>query len=354
MSQVTEVRRDHQATPTRWGMTWAPRWTKSLFRIVLWLAPLIAAVFAAIALCFAELHLLEAPSQVLLLVTAVLLVVSQQIHASEHEMSQRAQAHALKLEEMKNQHIAESTRLQTRVGDLQTHFETELKAHTKALVDTSGSALLGLRDCIVDMKARLLDVRRNEEVFIQHLGLDMSQAWQYVKEMFRELPSLDTVRYHALILSGDSNALETRDPDVKGWSHTAARVLPAMEAELKSLEVQVKKERKKLVSEIRPYTAFPVVHGFRVEHCRVKVCYMAFIRWRGPEFREIDWGEPKYHRIVGEHVDAGNRDLLDVFLGHFGRLWVGQKQLQPIAGSGTNYETAEITAGAEEALPPKG
>jgi hypothetical protein len=202
------------------------------------------------------------------------------------------------------------------------------------------------------MRKRLADVRKGEKVLIQHLGLDLSQAWDHIDRLLQAPLAMDDVRYEVLLITDDPASLETRDQEVAGWCDTVKRMLPKLKLELSAAVLRLKREKRKLDYEIRKYTAFPSVHGFRLKHQDIKACYVAFCRWdeNGVEkpFDKLGWGEPRYHRIVGEHVDASQADLVHIFEGHFGHLWEHSGRRSPAQ---VGYTVPEC---AEGVTPPKG
>jgi hypothetical protein len=48
---------------------------------------------------------------------------------------------------------------------------------------------------------------------------------------------------------------------------------------------------------------------------------MAICRWGGADYMRYEWGDPQYHKIVGDALDPVSRDMSKIFDGYFGHLW---------------------------------
>jgi hypothetical protein len=80
-------------------------------------------------------------------------------------------------------------------------------------------------------------------------------------------------------------------------------------------------DAKKIQFEVRKYCAIPVIHGFRIVSPTSR-CYMAICRWGGLDYQKYEWGEPQYHKIIGDPPsDIVSRDMLKIYDGYFNYLW---------------------------------
>ena len=253
----------------------------------------------------------------------------------EHQGQSAVLLHSV--ESIKDQFARQGADLEKRIQEMQARTVKKLRTRLDALVDNSAARLLTIEGCIDDLKERIQramalgpsSASTGEKIVIQHYGLDMMVAWTHVEELLKELLKdhlrATNVRYEMLILTDDAASLETNNREVHNWCRNVSIKLPEIED---SLALMKQEHAETFDYQFKRYSAFPIVHGFRLIHPRIKVCYLAFIRWKKDDgFKKIAWGERQYHIIVGDNVDASNSDLLAVFEGHFGHYFLQEENV---------------------------
>jgi hypothetical protein len=71
----------------------------------------------------------------------------------------------------------------------------------KSLIDQNASQLLGLRECLDDLARRIQRLSEHDILQIEHIGLDMTQAWQYVRDGTLDRISCKELTYRLLLSS---------------------------------------------------------------------------------------------------------------------------------------------------------
>jgi hypothetical protein len=184
-----------------------------------------------------------------------------------------------------------------------------LSKEIKAVSSNFFIPLRPLRECTRDLAEKLHSVKPGERVLIDHFGLDMQHAWDFVKRDILNHSKLKDVEIRILMLTDDNKELGTVPVEVRRW---CANVPNSLEAIKDSLE----KEQRRLKIEIKQYSVLPTIHGFSVSQ-PIKVRYISFCRWKGPAYI---WGEDSY-RTIGDTTDPTLKDEADIFEGNFEYLW---------------------------------
>jgi hypothetical protein len=188
------------------------------------------------------------------------------------------------------------------------------------LVENYSPKLLSLHQSVQDMQKKL-SLIGDEKVVIDHIGLDMTQAWQYFEPLLRN-SHIRNVEYRLLILTDDATDIKKLNEEVGEWCNSVNRMLNTIQKDLESAANKIKREGRTLTFIIKKYKTIPIVHGFRINEPFIQqVSYLAFCRWGEPDFTRFDWGEPRYHRISGHPQDEILLDLFNVFDGHFNHFW---------------------------------
>jgi hypothetical protein len=177
-----------------------------------------------------------------------------------------------------------------------------------------------LSQCYDDLKTRLHRVNSEEKLVIDHIGLGMTEAWDYFERSIHGeslLPS--NIEIRMLVLTEISKSIEEQDAphEVILWRKQGQYMLPTIKSRLENGEDNWKIKRKKVNLEIREYSDIPIIHGFCVRE-PFKLWYISFCRWKEMTY---DWGGDRYHKIDGNPIDLSQRDLIEIFDGHFQHLW---------------------------------
>lgn len=203
---------------------------------------------------------------------------------------------------------------------------TELSALTKrveqlshtasSLVEQLSPKLYALFQCKQELEGVLERAQFGDKVAIDHLGLDMQQAWEYVHGLlFGPASKLTDVEYRLLILS--PNKRDTWPAEVQDWSEFVPRSLKRIQADLTKVTDRFQKSGKRCKIEVRQYDAIPVVHGWCVRQ-PIKTWHVAFCRWRDSSY---DWSEHHYVKVTQFTRTPVVGDIADVFDSYFERLW---------------------------------
>jgi hypothetical protein len=188
----------------------------------------------------------------------------------------------------------------------------------------SDARLLTLEESVRELFDRLNIIKPGQEVVIEHLGLDMTFAWEKMSLLFQRLPNLTKIEYRALILLADDSELVHYDTSTQDWMLSGRRQKAFMEQKLEELKNRYAREHKTFNAELRGYTAVPFVHGLRVVE-PFHAAYIAVCRWGGEDHNEYHWGGNEYHRVIDVSLSNARRDLLDIYNGNFSHFWNHKK-----------------------------
>ena len=193
----------------------------------------------------------------------------------------------------------------------------KLSETVKEISQGFSMALKPLRECTQDLSNRLGSVQPGDKVIIDHLGLDMNHAWDYVRQFILKHPQLRDVELRVLMLTGDAEKLGSVIPnEVQDWCLRISSSLKKIQTSLTNESLSGQWEGKRLKVEVKQYNVLPTVHGFSVRQ-PFKVQYISFCRWKDSEYV---WGEDSYRTIV-DLADSVLKDESDLFEGNFEYLW---------------------------------
>lgn len=184
----------------------------------------------------------------------------------------------------------------------------------------AGSKLRELSDALRDFRPWMERLQPGETVLIEHLGLDMTVAWEKVHRLLGELSGRHKVEYRLLMLGGDAPGARDLPENVITWIENAKAPYKLILKECGELERAPRPAGGGFAWEVRRYRDLPAVHGFAVRTGETAVAYVAVSRWsqRDPDF--YYWGGEEYHE-VHDGASPPERDLLDVFDGYFRHWW---------------------------------
>jgi hypothetical protein len=235
----------------------------------------------------AYLHIVEEPHYLLLVISGLILFLSEQLLESNRQIREQATA-------------------------------------IESVIENISLRLYALTDCVKDLDAMLQSIRPGEKVVIEHLGLDLTQAWQYFEPLLKKHQHLTDVDYRLLLLTDETAKIAGADAGVKSWSANVPRTLDKVREDVDTINKQRggPGQGKKIQFEVKKYWDIPVVHGFRIGSPMSRSrCYMAICRWGGSDYQRFEWGEPLYHKIIGDPSDAVSHDMLNIYDGYFNYFW---------------------------------
>lgn len=183
------------------------------------------------------------------------------------------------------------------------------------------SRLRTFEECVKEVEAMLS--RQGGELVVEHLGLDMTHAGDYLTRLLRN-PMHTKVTIRLLMMDGAADALPSWAPDdVKEWSDEAAKKRRKLLSEVAQLRSVCQRQGRELSFEVRLYRDIPRIHGFKVI-APSPAYFFALCRWQQIDAQSTsryDWGQGAYHVIKGEADSETMRDLAAVFDGEFRELW---------------------------------
>ena len=170
------------------------------------------------------------------------------------------------------------------------------------------------------MRERLRKVEVGQKVVIEHMGLDMTFAWDPIEEIIKELHNLTDLEYRLLMMAADRSDLSQFDSEVKHWLLTGSNQVEKIRNEMASLQKTCQKEHRTFAYDVRTYCTIPFVHGLRIVE-PFHAAYITICRWDGVDFNKFRWGRNEYHRVIDASLSGAQADLLDVFNGNFLHYW---------------------------------
>lgn len=182
--------------------------------------------------------------------------------------------------------------------------------------------LLSLFQCYEDFGARLVKVSERQPLKINHLGLSMTEAWNYVYQTVNAHPRAMAIEIRLLILPEDPNLIPGAPPEVRDWCLQVPGAKEQLRNMLSVNDDWLRQQGKNVRLELREYHQVPTMHGFYLELPEpARVMYVSFCRWAGANYSLYDWGGRAYRTIVGDSSDPSQADLAEMFRGEFEHLW---------------------------------
>lgn len=225
------------------------------------------------------------------------------------------------------------TRVAERVETTQREVQGDVRQQAKTVeamrqtLYMSGQ-LCSLETAMVDLDPRLERVGKGEEVKIDQLGLNMSQAWERLGKVIRHLVVAKRARVHFRLLILGRKAASGISPDetvqvplpqaVEEWLESADAKRRAIEADLRHL---ANASEGRLTYDVRSYRDLPIVHGTCIGS-PVDASYVAVCRWDASRQKseEFWWAGDEYHRVLGP-ASAQQDDMVRILRGYFDRWW---------------------------------
>lgn len=191
-----------------------------------------------------------------------------------------------------------------------------LEESAASLVQQLSPKLYALFECKQELEGILERAQFGDKVVIDHLGLDMHQAWEYVHGLlFGATSKLTDIDYRLLILSAEKR--DDWPAEVQDWSASVPGSLRRIQADLTKVIERFQKAGKRCKIEIRQYAAVPIVHGWSVRQ-PIKTWHVAFCRWNECQY---DWSEHHYVKVDQFTRTPVVGDIADVFDSYFDRFW---------------------------------
>ncbi len=259
-----------------------------------------------------HLHVIEDERVLLVLFSALILLLSEQLRST----ADRFEARISNSDNQLTNHITSVT--------------TQMNNHSnaiKGLIENTTLRLYSLNECVEHIAATLRSIAHDKPVVIEHLGLDLTIAWEQIERLLRSGLDLDNLEYRTLILTDEATNIPGASEEVIKWSRSASYVIDAIIRDVSRIKKDVIKDRTTFNFTLKKYAAVPVVHGFRIVS-PVKECYMAICRWGSEYHNRYEWGYPQYHKIIGDALDPVSRDMLNIFHGYFEHLWLNSSEIE--------------------------
>lgn len=208
----------------------------------------------------------------------------------------------------------------------------QLTTLTQSLTSTSADSLQSLDACQNDLRQRLTMLPATQPVIIEHLGLNMWHAWDYVVTLLDTIPARH-IEIRLLMMTDQVAVVNPVAPkEVQDWAAIVPRAIEKMETRLTTLTPYLQAQYRQVQVTVRTYPTTPVLHGFRV--CTpIDVCYLSFCSWEAPTYTVYNWGQFAYRTLTGDQFTDSQQHLRALFIGTFQHLW----QTSPVV---FDYQTA--------------
>jgi hypothetical protein len=218
-------------------------------------------------------------------------------------------------------HVLESgsKKVETQLSDLSSRVSS-LTSRVDSLLHGMSAELQNVVDAQVDLEGSLSAIKPGEKVVIDHIGLDMSIAWNFTSKLIQKAKGVD-LEYRLLMLTDDPDRLGTKPhPEIVEMCATSADSLRKIKAWIQAHQSDLLAPGRACKIEIRRYSEMPWVHGFEVSQpfCRR---YVSFFRWKEEEPASLDWGAINYHILPDVPENHSMRDLAEIFDRQFEHLW---------------------------------
>lgn len=200
-----------------------------------------------------------------------------------------------------------------------------LRSDVSAVLRSASWQLVPLQDCQAELAAALREVAHRKPVLLHHLGLNMDHAWPRMLRHISELGRVKDLTIHLVMISPQlpDGAWAVSETELRRWRRAAEDSLALIKGDLKDLRPQLPANKSRLRVEIRGYRDFPLIHGFAMVEPRKLRCF-TYCRWTPKG--QMDWGEDRYRKILGEPLDPSLADMAGVFDTAFARLWESGRQ----------------------------
>jgi hypothetical protein len=174
----------------------------------------------------------------------------------------------------------------------------------------------------------LAKARRTDTVAIVHVGLTMTEAWDYVRELlFDESSKPVNVDYRLLILADSSGKQSGWPAEVADWAQSVPASIAMIQRDLARAAELFKRRGQTLRFSVRQYDEVPVVHGWAIKQ-PLQAWHVGHCRWRGESY---DWGGQNYVEIVGSSDDPLTQDIAELFDSYFDHLWLGSREVAELS-----------------------
>jgi hypothetical protein len=217
----------------------ARRYVKAAWQAVVHWGVRVGFAVVVIIVILAQLHIFKEQDYLLLVISGVILLLSEQLQGYDRQMREQSTA-------------------------------------IKNIVESESLRLYALHDCVKDVDETLPSIGPREKVVIEHLGLNLAQAWQYFEPFLRTHPNLTDIDYRLLVLTDETGKIAGADEEVRGWSANTSQILDRIKRDVNAI-IDEFGDAKKIQFEVRKYWAIPVIHGFRIVSPTSR-CYMAICR----------------------------------------------------------------------------
>jgi hypothetical protein len=177
--------------------------------------------------------------------------------------------------------------------------------------------LRSLQDCLSDLHAHITNVKRSSKVVIEHLGLNMTDAWQELGRVINACPAGE-IDCRVLIMTDNPSELGPDAPeDVKVWCRAVGGAIDGIKTGTESLGQILRSKGTSFKFTLRQYTGTPIIHGFTVLE-PFERGYISFASWGLSAF---EWGGQDYFTFPNSTVSSTDRRLRELLGGAFQHYW---------------------------------
>jgi len=175
-----------------------------------------------------------------------------------------------------------------------------------------------LADAMKDVQSRLALVRRTQKITIQHLGLNMTDAWKELKDALAKCDAV-TVECEVLIMTDDPAELgPDAAADMIGWCKAVPGSMATIAQETPGLATFLRERNTSLKLTLKKYTGTPRIHGVVVTE-PFERGYLSFASW--VQKAQFEWGGDDYFCFENGTMSAADRRLRQLLRGAFDYHW---------------------------------
>lgn len=176
------------------------------------------------------------------------------------------------------------------------------------------------QESMEDLHEKIQLVKGKDKVIIEHLGLDMKDAWPELIRLITRCQAKE-IECKILIMTDSIEELGPDAPEeVKQWCGFVTASIGSIKSDAKNLKELLDKSGKSFTLILKQYRGTPVTHGFKISK-PLDLGYASFRRWKTSY--DPDWKE-SYFRITKDTATDYQAKLNDIFSSTFKHYWTAE------------------------------
>jgi hypothetical protein len=175
-----------------------------------------------------------------------------------------------------------------------------------------------LADAMNDLNDRLKRARRANKITIQHLGLDMTEAWKELQEVLVSCNAV-TVECEVLIMTDDPSQLgPDAASDMIAWCKAVPGSIAVIAQKTPELAKFLSDRNTDLKLTLKKYTGTPRIHGIVITE-PFERGYLSFASW--VQKAQFEWGGDDYFCFENGTMSDADRRLRQLLRGAVDYHW---------------------------------